>query len=201
MSGVRRTHFCGAYWFYGFHEDGLRSAIRVARALGVVVTLPLTLLVIVFALSNRGPVAIGLWPFDDLIEMPIYLLALGALGLGDPLHVLLRVGVAEGLEGREGLLVLLQRRETRRGVGHRLGDTRFILAPAFLAASSGQKRRITLTGYCLPLVEGVAWRGTQRRSKTYYPGSPEATIQVLGPEETDDCHWPCWSAWSSPVRP
>lgn len=57
-----------------------RSAL--ARALGLVVTLPLTLLVIVFALSNRGPVAIGLWPFDDLIEMPIYLLALGALTVG-----------------------------------------------------------------------------------------------------------------------
>ena len=35
VSGVRRTHFCGAYWFYGFHEDGLRSAVRVANALGV----------------------------------------------------------------------------------------------------------------------------------------------------------------------
>ncbi len=35
VSGVRRTHFCGAYWRYGFHEDGLVSAIRVARDLGV----------------------------------------------------------------------------------------------------------------------------------------------------------------------
>jgi uncharacterized protein len=35
VSGVRRTHFCGAYWFYGFHEDGLHSALRVASALGV----------------------------------------------------------------------------------------------------------------------------------------------------------------------
>ena len=35
VSGVHRTHYCGAYWFYGFHEDGLRSALRVARALGV----------------------------------------------------------------------------------------------------------------------------------------------------------------------
>jgi predicted NAD/FAD-binding protein len=35
VSGVRRTHFCGAYWFYGFHEDGVRSAVRVAEALGV----------------------------------------------------------------------------------------------------------------------------------------------------------------------
>ncbi len=35
ISGKNRTHFCGAYWFYGFHEDGLNSALRVARALGV----------------------------------------------------------------------------------------------------------------------------------------------------------------------
>lgn len=35
ISGVARTHFCGAYWFYGFHEDGLRSAVRAAGSLGV----------------------------------------------------------------------------------------------------------------------------------------------------------------------
>jgi predicted NAD/FAD-binding protein len=35
ISGTHRTHFCGAYWFYGFHEDGLNSAIRVANSLGV----------------------------------------------------------------------------------------------------------------------------------------------------------------------
>ena len=35
VSGVNRTHYCGAYWSYGFHEDGLRSALRVASALGV----------------------------------------------------------------------------------------------------------------------------------------------------------------------
>ncbi len=35
VSGVNRTHYCGAYWRYGFHEDGLASAIRVAGALGV----------------------------------------------------------------------------------------------------------------------------------------------------------------------
>jgi predicted NAD/FAD-binding protein len=35
ISGINRTHYCGAYWFYGFHEDGVNSALRVARALGV----------------------------------------------------------------------------------------------------------------------------------------------------------------------
>lgn len=31
ISGVNRLHFAGAYWFYGFHEDGVNSALRVAR--------------------------------------------------------------------------------------------------------------------------------------------------------------------------
>jgi uncharacterized protein len=35
ISGKNRTHFCGAYWFYGFHEDGVRSGIRVAESVGV----------------------------------------------------------------------------------------------------------------------------------------------------------------------
>jgi predicted NAD/FAD-binding protein len=28
ISGVRRTHYCGAYWRYGFHEDGVVSALQ-----------------------------------------------------------------------------------------------------------------------------------------------------------------------------
>jgi predicted NAD/FAD-binding protein len=35
ISGRDRIHYCGAYWFYGFHEDGLNSARRVAAMLGV----------------------------------------------------------------------------------------------------------------------------------------------------------------------
>ena len=35
VSGVNHTHYCGAYWFHGFHEDGLNSALRVSSALGV----------------------------------------------------------------------------------------------------------------------------------------------------------------------
>jgi predicted NAD/FAD-binding protein len=35
VSGRSHTHFAGAYWSYGFHEDGLASAVRVAASLGV----------------------------------------------------------------------------------------------------------------------------------------------------------------------
>lgn len=35
VQGRRRTWYCGAWTGYGFHEDGLKSAVNVARELGV----------------------------------------------------------------------------------------------------------------------------------------------------------------------
>ncbi len=34
ISGIAGTHYCGAYWGFGFHEDGVRSGIAVAHSLG-----------------------------------------------------------------------------------------------------------------------------------------------------------------------
>jgi predicted NAD/FAD-binding protein len=34
ISGAeRRTHFCGAYWGWGFHEDGVVSALRACQGI------------------------------------------------------------------------------------------------------------------------------------------------------------------------
>ncbi len=33
IQGVSNTWFCGAYWYNGFHEDGVRSALDVVKAL------------------------------------------------------------------------------------------------------------------------------------------------------------------------
>lgn len=34
IDGVNRTYFCGAYWGYGFHEDGVNSALAICRHFG-----------------------------------------------------------------------------------------------------------------------------------------------------------------------
>jgi uncharacterized integral membrane protein len=52
------------------------------KRLSFILTLPVTAVVLIFALANRGPVALSLWPLDIVIEMPIYLAVLGSLFLG-----------------------------------------------------------------------------------------------------------------------
>ena len=35
VSGPNHTYYCGAYWRYGFHEDGVVSALAVAKKFGI----------------------------------------------------------------------------------------------------------------------------------------------------------------------
>ena len=34
ICGIDGMHFCGAYWYNGFHEDGVRSALDVCERFG-----------------------------------------------------------------------------------------------------------------------------------------------------------------------
>jgi predicted NAD/FAD-binding protein len=34
INGQNRTFYCGAYWYYGFHEDGVKSALAVGKHFG-----------------------------------------------------------------------------------------------------------------------------------------------------------------------
>ena len=34
ICGVDNLHFCGAYWYNGFHEDGVVSALDVCKRFG-----------------------------------------------------------------------------------------------------------------------------------------------------------------------
>lgn len=40
INGARNTHFCGAYWGWGFHEDGVRSGIRACEGIVPAAALP-----------------------------------------------------------------------------------------------------------------------------------------------------------------
>ena len=35
ISNQNHSHYCGAYWFNGFHEDGVNSALRIAKDFGI----------------------------------------------------------------------------------------------------------------------------------------------------------------------
>ncbi|MDA8230816.1 MAG: LapA family protein [Magnetospirillum sp.] len=52
------------------------------RALGWIVAVAIALLSIVFAVSNRQPVALELWPLPWSLTLPLYLAVFGALVLG-----------------------------------------------------------------------------------------------------------------------
>ncbi len=101
ISGTDRTHYCGAYWRWGFHEDGCWSGLRVSEALG-----------------GRGPglggvvpAAVGSSPAD----------ALPASGLGHR-HPAQSADPGAGLMGAPALSPAPARRPTAAPAGARPAD-------------------------------------------------------------------------------
>ena len=52
------------------------------RRLSWIVTLPLLIVAVVFAVTNRHAVPVRLWPLQVELELPLYLLVLVALAVG-----------------------------------------------------------------------------------------------------------------------
>ena len=49
---------------------------------GWLIGIPVALVISLFAVSNRAPVAMALWPLPDTVEAPLYLVVLAAVLLG-----------------------------------------------------------------------------------------------------------------------
>jgi uncharacterized integral membrane protein len=47
----------------------------------LLISLPLLLLLVLFALSNREPVRLGLWPTDYVLQAPLSLAVLGGMAI------------------------------------------------------------------------------------------------------------------------
>ena len=52
------------------------------RILSRIVFIPVAAIVVVFAVANRQPVVLELWPFPFAVDLPLYLAVLGALVIG-----------------------------------------------------------------------------------------------------------------------
>jgi uncharacterized integral membrane protein len=77
------------------------------KVLSWLVGLPLAVIVLLFALSNRQVVAVGLWPLADGIDLPVYLIVLLPLLIGFLAGTL--VAGLKGLKHRR-----IARRQTKR---------------------------------------------------------------------------------------
>ena len=52
------------------------------KLLSRLVFVPVAAIVVVFAVTNRQPVSLELWPFPFAVDLPLYLAVLGALVIG-----------------------------------------------------------------------------------------------------------------------
>ena len=84
--------------------------MSTVRLVGWLAAIPVALLVVAFAVANRQPVGLELWPLPWSLDIPLYLAVLAALGIG------VVVGAAAA-----GLSILRTRR--RAGTHRRRADS------------------------------------------------------------------------------
>lgn len=88
------------------------------RFLSWLLSLPFVITALIFALANRGEVALSFWPFDATITLPLSILILGLLILG------VGMGLTLGFVG--GLGKRLEARHLRKALLKLQEDTKII---------------------------------------------------------------------------
>ena len=108
------------------------------KVLSWLVGLPLAAIILLFVLSNRQGVTVGLWPFDDGPNLPVYLIVLLPLLVGFFAGAL--ISGVKGLKHRRQA-----RRQTKRAddLERQLDNLRTSSAevnPALLPSRSGERK-------------------------------------------------------------
>lgn len=119
------------------------------KHLSWIFTLPITVIVILFAVTNRSPATLSFWPLPWTINLPIYLIILGTLFVGFLLGVTVAWAsgsrrrrharqLAERLRAQDRQILELQRRQ--QTVDTAPPPSRTVPAPASAAAPTDERR-------------------------------------------------------------
>lgn len=104
---------------------------RIAKLAATVVTLPITLAVVLFAVSNRHVVALEFWPLPGSLEIPLY-----AVGLVTMVFGFLMGGVIAWLGAGESRQRARAAERDARGLEAKLADARVEVDKARALTSS-----------------------------------------------------------------
>jgi lipopolysaccharide assembly protein A len=98
------------------------------RLLSLLITVPVALFVLSFALTNRAAVTLGLWPLPFTLDLPVWAIGLGAMALG-----IVVGGLVGWFAGHRG-------RARRRRAERRTAELGEALAAAEARAATAEKR-------------------------------------------------------------
>ncbi|MDF2094663.1 LapA family protein [Aquibaculum arenosum] len=102
------------------------------RRLSWIITIPLLVIAVVFAVVNRQPVAVQLWPFEITLQAPLFLVVLLAIFVGFVLG-----GIASWLAAGRKRRAQRDERERLRRLEHEVETLRRSRGQPALPASTG----------------------------------------------------------------
>jgi uncharacterized integral membrane protein len=121
-----------------------RSVFR--RIVSALIVAPATIILVVFAVSNRQAIMLSLWPLSEGVAIPLYLLVLALLALGAVAGML--AGWLSGAKTRRRLREAMARAERAEREAAALSERlrRLEQAAAPRAANAAEGRSLSLSG-------------------------------------------------------